>query len=134
MWLPNLQSAFGSFYDSTLDRISDAARCASGKWFARHKRAAEAPREDRTLEGIDGHELCGLAHLLRHAGVPVLDLDKNSFAIVVTAVAYVNGPARVPVRWTWAPSNVSRGKLAGNLFNEVLYGVVGEVACVAGIR
>lgn len=65
--LPPDAAALELFALRALNYISKAARRASRKRLVGDERAREATREYRALEGIDGHELCRLAHLLRDA-------------------------------------------------------------------
>ena len=83
----------------------------------------------RMFERVDGHKLVIFAHLLGDARAPVLDLDKDAFAVVVSRVADVEGETGVPVWGTGATADVTCGELAGNLLDHVFDGVVGKMAC-----
>jgi hypothetical protein len=87
------------------------------------------PGKHSTFKRIDGHELIALPHLFGYTRVPVLDPDEHTFAVIVSRVADVERPARIPKRRPGSSTDVTSCELARNLFDDVFQGVVGKVAC-----
>jgi hypothetical protein len=93
------------------------------------KWASEPPRKDSTLKGIDGHEFLRFAHFFWDARVPVFNAHEDALAVIVTGVADIERPTRIPIWWTGTATDVSRSELTGNLLDDVFEGVVSEVTC-----
>ena len=91
------------------------------------ERARVSLGKDRSLERVDRHEIRVLSNLFRNARIPVLDLDENPFAVIVPRVTHVEREPWIPNWWTWSAADVTCGELTGDLFDDVIQRVIGEV-------